>query len=345
MEIKDQLTDSGAVIGYRPDLKYEKSNTTNDESNLGINIINEYVNTNSNYTNTIKSYLDNQPNSVIFNIEDNIVSINDIIDRLAEAFNKNEYDKYSNIETFIEAIENGSTVYANEFLEYHKTDISKNQIPEIIQILEIEKERLNVFNETLKTLYYGTSNITYEECKEKDNDITSVLTQKDKNGKGINYLALSYDSILNKSINTYSSKIDGAYIQLEEAAYIEDDNDMTNSILLPMVERLFNEVDDEINARNASYDIQQSVDTARKALYNYYIKRSDLNQFYNIVAESVSEGNYLLSKISTFEDSLDDAIENVVRTTLGNVYYMESISNLMTEKQQLRSLYATISYT
>ena len=342
MEIKDQLIDSGAVIGYRPDLKYEKSNSVN-ESN--IDITNEYVNNNNSYTNTIQSYLDNQPSLVISNISDNIVSINEIIDRLSEAFNENEYDKYSNIETFIEAIENGNTVYANEFLEYHKTDISKNQIPEIIQILEVEKERLNVFNETLKTLYYGTSNITDAECKAKDNDIISVLTQKDKNGKGINYLTLSYDSILNKSINTYSSKIDGACIQLEEAAYAEDDSNMTNSILLPMIERLFNEVDDEINARTASYDIQQSVDTTRKALYNYYIKRSELNQFYNIVAESSPDGSYLLSKISSFENNLDNAIEDITRTTLGNVYYVESLSNLMTEKKQLRSLYATISYT
>lgn len=342
MEIKDQLTDSGAVIGYRPDLKYEK---INEPEKSDISVINNYINNNDSYTNTIQSYLDNQPNLIISNINDNIISINDIIDRLAEAFNKKQYNKYSNIESFIEAIENGNTVYAKDFLEYHKTDISKSQIPEIINILEIEKERLNMFNETLKTLYYGTSNITDEECKQKDDEISSVLIQKDKQGKGINYLTLSYDSILNKSINTYSSKIDGACIQLEEVAYTEDDNDITNSILLPMIERLFKETDDEINARSASYDIQQSVDTTRKALYNYYIKRNDLNQFYNTVTELSSEGSYLISKISSFEDKLDNAIEEINRTTLGNVYYMKSLSDLMTEKQQLRSLYATISYT
>ena len=342
MNIKDQLTDSGAVIGYRPDLKYQK---TNEPEKSDINVINKYINNNDSYTNTIQSYLDNQPNLVISNINDNIISINDIIDRLAEAFNKKEYNKYSNIESFIDAIENGNTVYAKDFLEYHKTDISKSQIPEIINILEIEKERLNMFNETLKTLYYGTSNITDEECKQKDDEISSVLIQKDKQRKGINYLTLSYDSILNKSINTYSSKIDGACIQLEEVAYTEDDNDITNSILLPMIERLFKETDDEINARSTSYDIQQSVDTTRKALYNYYIKRNDLNQFYNTVTELSSEGSYLISKISSFEDELDNAIEEINRTTLGNVYYMKSLSDLMTEKQQLRSLYATISYT
>lgn len=342
MEIKDQLTDSGAVIGYRPDLKYEK---INEPEKSDISVINNYINNNDSYTNTIQSYLDNQPNLIISNINDNIISINDIIDRLAETFNKKEYNEYSNIESFIDAIENGNTVYANDFLEYHKTDISKSQIPEIIQVLEIEKERLNIFNETLKTLYYGTSNITDKECKQKDDEISSVLTQKDKQGKGINYLTLSYDSVLNKSINTYSSKIDESCILLEEVAYVEDNNNMTNSILLPMIERLFKETDDEINARSSSYDIQQSVDTTRKALYNYYIKRNDLNQFYNTVTELSSEGSYLISKISSFEDKLDNAIEEINRTTLGNVYYMKSLSDLMTEKQQLRSLYATISYT
>lgn len=341
MEIKDQLLDSGAVIGYRPDLKYEKDN----DASTSDDIISKYVNDNSSYTNTVQSYLNNQPNLVISNLNDNIVSINDVIDRLAEAFKKNEYDKYSNIEAYIEAIENGNTVYVKDFLEYHKTDISKSQIPEIIQVLEIEKERLNVYVETLKTLYYGTSNITDEECKQKDSEMISVITQKDKQGKGLNYLTLSYDSILNKAVNTYSSKIDGACIQLEEVAYTEDDNNMNNYILLPMVECLFNEVDDEINARMTSYDAQQSVDTTRKALYNYYIKRSDLSQFYNIVSETSSDGSYLLSKISSFEKKLDEAIEDINKTMLGNVYYIESIDKLMTEKQQLRSLYATISYT
>lgn len=341
MAIKDQLTDSGAVIGYRPDLKYEK----NIPKDSNTNAIGNYINNNDSYTNTVQSYLSNQPNSIISDINDEIITINDIIDRLAEAFNKKEYDKYSNIESFIDAIENGNEVYANEFLQYHKSDISKSQIPELIQVLENEKERLNVYNETLKTLYYGTPNVSDEECKEKDSEIASVLTQKDKQEKGINYVTLSYDSILNKSINTYTSKIDGACIQIEEVAYTEDDSNMTNTILLPMIERLFKEIDDKINVRMSSYDMQQSIDTAKKALYNYYIKRNDLNQFYNIVTESSSDGSYLLSKISSFENELDNAIENINKTTLGNVYYIEALSELMTEKQQLRSLYATISYT
>ena len=47
MSIREQLTDSGAVIGYRPDLKYEKTNTfTNNTSD----VTTKYVNNNKNYT-------------------------------------------------------------------------------------------------------------------------------------------------------------------------------------------------------------------------------------------------------------------------------------------------------
>ena len=62
MEIKDQLTDSGAVIGYRPDLKYEK---INEPEKSDTSVINKYINDNSSYTNTIQSYLNN---NILFHI-------------------------------------------------------------------------------------------------------------------------------------------------------------------------------------------------------------------------------------------------------------------------------------
>ena len=342
MEIKEQLVDSGAVIGYRPDLKYEKDNKPITQAKP-VNI-NQYIGK-SNHSTTLKSYLNNMPNAVISNLEENIEIIDEMIDRLCKEFDSGEYDSYSNINSFVNALRAGNAEYAKEFLEAHKLDISKNQIPEIIEILENEKNRVNVIIDTLKTLYYGNTNITNEECKQIDTEMALVLTEKEKQGKGINYLTLSYDSLLNKSINTYSTKIDEACIELENVAYIKDENGVNNPILIPMIQRLFLEVDNEINARSNTYDMQQSIDTMRKALYNYYIKRSNLNEFYNAVSETSTEGTYLISKISFFEKEANNSIENVNRTMLGNSYFMSSTKNLMTEKQQLRKVYATISYT
>lgn len=342
MEIKEQLTDSGAVIGYRPNLKYEKTNKPVTQTEP-VNI-NQYVNKSS-YSTTLKSFLNNLPNAVISNLSENIDIIDEMIDRLCKEFDNENHSSYSNINSFVNALRAKNNEYAKEFLNAHKTDITKSQIPEIIEVLENEKDRINVIIDTLKTLYYGTSNITTEECKRKDTEIASVLIEKDKQGKGLNYLTLSYDSILNKSINTYSTKIDEACIKLEQVAYLKDENNVSNPMLTSMIQRLFLETDDEINARSNSYDIQQSIDTTRKALYNYYIKRSDLNEFYNTVSESSTEGTYLMSKISFFEKEVNDSIENVNRTMMGNSYFMNSLEKLMTEKQQLRKVYATISYT
>jgi len=342
MEIKEQLIDSGAVIGYRPNLKYEKFNKPVEQTEP-INI-NQYINKAS-YSTTLKSFLNNLPNAVLENLNENIDIINEMIDRLCKEFDNETHDTYSNINSFVNALRAKNNEYAKEFLNAHKANIGKSQIPEIIELLENEKERINIISDTLKILYYGTSNITNEECKQKDAEMTAVLVEKEKQGKGINYLALSVDSVLNKSINTYSVKIDEACTKLEQVAYLRDENGVNNPILTPMIQRLFLEVDDEINARSNSYDMQQSIDTTRKALYNYYIKRKDLNEFYNTVSETSREGSYLLSKISFFEKETDNSIENINKTLMGNSFFVNSMEKLMAEKQQLRKVYATISYT
>ena len=152
MDIKEQLTDSGAVIGYRPDLRYEKK--IESETNIiQQSDINDYVNNNDSYTKTVQSFLNNKPSDVINDLNDNIITINDIIDSLSKAFKENKYNKYSSIESYIQALDNKNEVYVKDFLEFHKTDISKSQIPEIIKTLHLEKERIKIISETLKTLY------------------------------------------------------------------------------------------------------------------------------------------------------------------------------------------------
>ena len=338
---EDQLLDSGAVIGYRPNITYDKENTSTSEES---SIIDDYINDNESYTDTINSYLNSLPSSIIEDLSTNIITINDIIDRLKDHFKSNQYSDYANIENYINAIESGNLIYANEFLQFHKENISNSQIPEIIYTLELEKNRLTVFTDTLKTLYYGTANIKDEECKQRDEDVISILKQRDVARKGINYLPLSCDSILNKTIRIYSSKVDSSIIQLEDCAYIEESNAVP-ATLSSTLEYMFNETDDELNDRTKTYDVQQSIDTAKKALYNYYTQRNELNQYYNAVANTQEEDSFLLSKVPFYERKLKNAIEDVNRTMVGNVYYMNTLETLMAEKQHLRSLYATISYT
>ena len=338
---EDQLLDSGAVIGYQPNLTYDKENSDMTEE---VSVIEDYINNNESYTSTMQSYLNSLPSSIIENLSTNILTINDIIDRLKNHFKNEQYSDYTNIENYINAIESGNLVYTNKFLQFHKDNISNSQIPEIIYTLKTEENRLTILTDTLKILYYGTSNINDEECKQRDEDLTSVLTQRDAARKGVNYLPLSCDAILNKTIGIYSSKIDSAIIQLEDCAYIEESNSLP-ATLSSTLEYMFKETNDELNDRLKTYDVQQNIETAKKALYNYYTRRSELNQYYDAVANTQGEDSFLLSKVPSYEQKLKNAIEDVNRTMVGNVYYINTLENLMTEKQHLRSLYATISYT
>lgn len=340
IKTEDQLLDSGAVIGYHPNLTYDKENSTTTENTT---VIEEYINNNEGYTNTMQSYLNSLPSSIIEDLSANIMTINDIIDRLKEHFKSGQYSDYTNIESYINAIESGNLAYANDFLQFHKENISNSQIPEIIYTLNMEKNRLTMFTDTLKTLYYGTPNIKDEECKQRDDDLISIITQRDAVRKGVNYLPLSCDATLNKTIGIYSSKIDSAIIQLEDCAYIEE-SDSLPVTLSSTLDYMFKEADNELNDKQKIYETQQSMDTAKKALYNYYLRRSELNQYYDAVANTQVEESFLLSKVPFYEQKLKDAIEDVNKTMIGNVYYINTLENLMAEKQHLRSLYATISY-
>ena len=238
---EDQLLDSGAVIGYQPNLTYDKENSDMTEE---VSVIEDYINNNESYTSTMQSYLNSLPSSIIENLSTNILTINDIIDRLKNHFKNEQYSDYTNIENYINAIESGNLVYTNKFLQFHKDNISNSQIPEIIYTLKTEENRLTILTDTLKILYYGTSNINDEECKQRDEDLTSVLTQRDAARKGVNYLPLSCDAILNKTIGIYSSKIDSAIIQLEDCAYIEESNSLP-ATLSSTLEYMFKETNDE----------------------------------------------------------------------------------------------------
>lgn len=335
----DQLADSGAVIGYRPELQHPKDINSYVDSKLSQDRTSQDT---EKYSKTIESYLENQPNLVIIDLDDTMHLIDESIERLTEEFNNKNYKEFSNLTSLVSGIENNNISYINDFLSYHK-DISKSQIPEIIFILEEQKQRLDIMIRTLKQLYYGNSNITLEECTEKDTTLANVIKNMDSDNKGLNYLTLSYDSKINKSILIYSSKVNSATIQLEEVAYTTDNTNVTNKILLPTIQHLFQELETETQDRISSYQ-QQNKEVIEKTLYNYYNKRKALKEYYDVIISCAEEGSYLLTKFYDYDKEVEEAIQEVNKVNLGNVYYLNKLESLLHDKQQLRSIYATISY-
>ena len=343
--INKQLIDDGAVIGYKPNLEYNKSvDGSNDTETIPITR-DEYVsNIYSGYTLTVQSFLENTPYTAITAIGDAISNIDGTLKRLVDEFKESGQAEYSNIDMFIESLTSGNSNYADTFLEYHMDNIVGSSIPELCYFLINQKIRLQSLQNTVKTLYYGQESITDETMQELDESYKRLITNYEVvDPAKINYLALVNDSSMNRAVITYASQVSASVCDIEDVIYKEDETLSTNLALLDTTKFIFDQTNQEVKDRNTSYNMQQSIATMKKTLYNYYDKRKDMLNFYSLAIESGSN-SFLITKVQSFEDGLTNAITNVNRILIGNVYYLQSITNLETEKQYLRSIYKTINY-
>ena len=383
---EDQLNDSGAVIGYKPNLEYKKNidgesklyknsnskknkqeeNYYDENGNLVVpdehnprkyvlseNINNEFTQL-APFSKTLKSFIKNSPGKTIDNLISTSKFISDIITRLSDEFNNNQdndtkYDKLCNIEGLINGINSGDKDYVDNFVNKYKNDIKLSQIPEMIYHLQNLVNDIDKTMSYLKKLYYGDVNIEPNKYKMADDDLIDRLKAQEKTAKSnnnfpnINYLTVGIDSLLNTGINIYCSKLKDKVATFEQVAYVQDDTGIKNQIMIPMVKRMFDEINEELEARQITYDAQYDVDTKEKALYNYYEARSNLRDLYNAISESVSETNFLLKHVQDYEDALTDAIDNVNRALLYDIHNTEELTRLYKEKQYMRSMDSNLS--
>ena len=115
-----------------------------------------------------------------------------------------------------------------------------------------------------------------------------------------------------------------------------------NSSKASLVQQLFNEVNEELDYRRASYNPEQSVEIMQKTLYNYYDKRKNLIDLYDLIDSS--DSIYLKRKVSDYQYQVDEAIKDINRAFVGNQIYLTEKSNLEQEKHYLLEIYAQLNY-
>lgn len=337
--MSDQLKDVGAVIGYRPELKYEKQlKGVLTEGNHVDNYIAP------GYSSSVQAFIENSPSKVLEQIEDSKQRIDSAIKRMADLFRQESHEQYQNIDLFISGLKEDNS-YANEFLSYHYNKIEGSQIPEIIDLLIKEEERLHVLSSTLKKLYYGNSNLSTSAAEKIDQDYVSLITSKEYNGEreGINYLTISSDTKLNKTIASYLGNLNTAVIDLESSLYQTSSGTITgNKMISDTITHMFNTATNDLTDKKEIYYHQQEIATMEKTLYNYYGKRRELKDFYNAVY--LLNDEFLSNKLNAFSDGLNNAITNVDRTIFGSAAYLSLIYPIEVEKQHLRDVYHTINY-
>lgn len=336
----NQLNDDGAVIGYKPDLQYKKDRTvaSNNTDTARTNYSGSIT-----YTDTLSGFKDNCPFQALSDIAYVTENLKKLVDKLAKAFKNGNWDKYNDISTLLSAVENNSNEYIQDFVDYHHGIITGSIVPELIQDIHDTQTRMDTLDKIIKELYYGDENISLDKAKEIDESYISKMESyeaSDDKAK-INYMAISYDSIISRSVSMYAFNINKKSITVADIVTKKDDTTV-NSSKASLVRQLFNEVNEELDYRRASYNPEQSVEIMQKTLYNYYDKRKNLIDLYDLIDSS--DSIYLKRKVSDYQYQVDEAIKDINRAFVGNQIYLTEKSNLEQEKHYLLEIYAQLNY-
>ena len=344
----EQIQDSGAVIGYKPNLRYVKDNkNTFNDTNSNTNINKSNYDNSVTYTETVSSFIESLPSKTISVINNSFAIINGLIDKLSDEFNKldiSNFGTFGNIETFISALNNDNIEYAEQFLEYHQQNISSSVIPDILSIILDSKKRLQTLSEELKYLYYGNKDFDDENMKQYEKSLLNYITQYEENDEKykINYFSLASDSMVNKSVCNFVYGINEKLSNLSNVILLKDDTEIDLNDL-PFVKDAFDKSNASINQIKYTCNLQQSIEIMNKTLYNYYINRKNTCKIYNMYSnniESITIGNMLIKS----QDATLNSIKNINKMSNGYLNYLFNIGNLEKEKHLLMNVYQNSSY-
>ena len=342
---RNQLTDDGAVIGYKPTLEYVKKGKSdvNAEDTIKKSSATDYSGK-IKYSETLKSFANNLPGDALGSIDYVTQNMRLLIDKLASSFHNGNWNKYGEISSLLSAVESINEEYINKFNEYHQDKITGSIVPELIGLIHDTEYRLQILSNVLKELYYGQSSITIEEAKEIDKAYLQKLQSYETSGDKakINYLALSYDSTLNRSVKMYAFSANQQTINIADVVS-SSDNSSTTSSKSSLIQKMFEEVNDELECRKGSYDGQQSVEIMKKTLYNYYSKRQEIIDLYDLFYV-YKESVFIGKRVQSYTEHVNNAITNINRTFVGNQYFLSEMAKLEREKHFLMNIYATFNY-
>lgn len=342
---KNQLIDDGAVIGYKPTLEYVKKGKSEVNAQNANNSSSSADSSKSiKYSETLEGFSNNLPSTALKNIDYVTKNMKTLVDKLASSFHNGNWNQYGEISSLLSAVENNNEEYINKFIEYHQDKITGSIIPELIGLIHNTEYKLQILSDILKELYYGQTLLTTEEAKEIDNAYLKRLQSYESSGDKakINYLALSNDSMLNRSVNIHAFSANKQAIDIANVVATLDESSADLS-KASFIQKMFNEINNELKYRKDSYNEQQSVEVMKKTLYNYYNKRQEIIDLYDLFSEN-KESIFIGSKIQPYSEQVNESIANINRALVGNQHFLSEMAKLEREKHLLMNIYATFNY-
>ena len=252
------------------------------------------------------------------------------------------YDPAKDINTLIEASDVGDTDYAQRFEENYDK-VSGTVIPSLINFLTDIEKKLEELAKTLGEVYYNNPKITVPDAREIDDSYISSMKDDENNNNyhKINYMTISYDSILNRTISFNVFRDNKNAIKV---AKVIDSHGKTQATKndMDIINKLFNDVQKELELRARGYKRQDDIDLIQKSLYNYYEKRKNLNDLYKL-RQKDKTSTYLGRKVDEYANNLMESIKDVNRVLMYNQTYLDKIAILEKEKYNIQKIYRSTS--
>lgn len=232
-----------------------------------------------------------------------------------------------------------------KYINYHCTDISGDVKVEIYYALHNLQNEISTFNDVIKKIVYGDSNISDEDASKIDSDKLESLNYLESNKiDTINYASLNTDAKINSLLTAYSNSVSSygnGLISLIDATPSNTilDTNLKNSTL-----NIFN---NEVNNSSKCMDLHNSyVDTnvVSYAIIDVYNKRAgvlgNVKTYDGIMKLDDCNliGQYMkdyYGNIDTLNTSIIELSKSIIYNAVSKGDYADSIIN----KNNLRNLY------
>ena len=370
--ILKQLDNDSNVIGYKPDLEYKKERTATGEATTSEEIITYDPDKDTTlYTKTLNGFSSNTPSSVLNDINYVLNNIKRLKNNLAKRFkeeqamldnpfyskqnNNNDpnslindiiidnpnpgeiHNPYNNIDQLISAGDNGDKDFTNQFEEQYNT-IDGSVIPSLINQLSDIEEILSKLKDNISDLYYRDPNISIPDAKNIDDSYLKdmKLRERNKTNSSINYLAISFDSLLNKTVSYSVFQNNKSAIKV---AKVIDSHEIVQATSndMDILKKMFDEIEKDLKIRSRGYMRNDNLELIQKSMYNYYEKRKNLNDVYTLYRKS-PDSKFLGRKVTEYSNDLRNAIKNVARVLLYNQNYLNKITELEKQKYNIQKI-------
>lgn len=337
--LNNQILDDGAVIGYRPDLNYTKDIDNKSDTSLSTDkndVLHEY------HTVALAYLMSNMPSDALNNIGFSKQTLWEQIEKLTDAFIPRGWEKYNNINALISAINNKNDQFIKSFVDYHSHNINGSIVPELVYSIYKSYDRLERLESTIKEVFYGDGSLSIEQSEEFDLVLKKKLMTLENEGMihKLDYASISLDASVNRLISAYTFSINGDCIKLanvidEEIPHIPE---QTSTYF---IEKMYNKINEALDSRHDNFDEYQNVETMSKTLYNYYSVRNDIHGFYTMMGDT--HNSYIGQKIEEYQKKVDESIEEIAKSFLGNIRYIRNLASKEREKYYMMETYQQLS--